>query len=221
MQSSIAALPRLRIVIVDPDVGRRRILKESLQEDLRHDVIGEAASGTSMVRTVLTLEPDVVVFNVHLPHLNGLEALRQINESRPTAGVAFGSDQRPDLIRQALDSPVEAFLAEPVEPRQLAPALYIAWARSREKQRLREENAEIQLALKNRKLVERAKGVLMKRHRWSEDQAFRRLQRSAMNQRRPLADLAQAILNGQEVELVDLDAPAHCYVTAGAVSSVG
>src|SRR5262249_5060915 len=84
---------------------------------------------------------------------------------------------------------------------QLGPALLVAWARFDELRQLADENDSLKQSLQNRKTIERAKGVLMKRHRWSEQEAFRRLQRGAMNRRTTMVDLAQAVLNGVEIDL--------------------
>jgi response regulator NasT len=154
-----------------------------------------------MVRTVLALEPDLVVFDIHLPHLDGISALRQIYQERIVAAVAITADRDQDLVRRAMEEHVLAFLVKPVEAHQLGPALQIAWARFHELRELSTENASLRQTLQNRKIIERAKGALMKRHRWSEAEAFRRLQRGAMNRRMPMVDLAQAVLSGEEVEL--------------------
>lgn len=194
------ALQKLKIVIVEDDPTIHQFLKEAVV-GLGHSVVGEAFTGTDMVRTVLALEPDVVVFDIHLPHLNGLDALRQIYQERVVAAVAITADRDQDLVRRASEEHVLAFLVKPVEAHQLAPALQIAWARFGELRNLSSENANLKQTLQNRKIIERAKGVLMKRYRWSEADAFRRLQRGAMNRRIPMVELAQAILNGENVNL--------------------
>jgi response regulator NasT len=190
----------LKIVVVEDDPVIRLFLKETLEQQ-GHQVVGEAATGTDMVRTVLELEPDVVVFDIHLPRLNGLEALRQIYQERIVAAVAITADRDTELVQRALEEHVLAYLVKPVEPYQLAPALLIARARFEELRGLSEENASLRQTLQNRKVIERAKGVLMKRHRWTEAEAFRRLQRGAMNRRTTMVDLAQSVLNGVEMDL--------------------
>jgi response regulator NasT len=201
MQTATAALPALKVVIIEDDPTIRLFLRETLEKELGYHVIGEAATGTDMVRTVLALEPDVVVFDIHLPHQDGLTALRQIYQERIVAAVAITADRDQDLVRRALEEHVLAYLVKPVEAHQLGPALQIAAARFEELRSLTTENASLRQTLQNRKIIERAKGVLMKRHRWSEAEAFRRIQRGAMNRRMPMVDLAQAILSGEEVEL--------------------
>src|SRR6266568_9190288 len=128
MDRTTPASPVLKLVIVEDDATVRLFLKESCTQ-LGHLVAGEAATGTDMVRTVLDLEPDVVVFDIHLPRLNGLDALRQIYQERVIAAVAITADRDQDLVRRALVEHVLAYLLKPVEAYQLGPALQVAWAR--------------------------------------------------------------------------------------------
>jgi response regulator NasT len=189
------------VVVVEDDPTVRLFLKDALENQLGHQVVGEAETGTDMVRTVLALEPDVVVFDIHLPRMNGLDALRQIYQEKIVAAVAITADRDQHLVQRALEEHVLAFLVKPIESHQLGAALLVAWARFDELRGLTEENASLRQTLQNRKTIERAKGVLMKRHRWSEAEAFRRLQRAAMNKRTTMVELAQSVLNGVEVEL--------------------
>jgi two-component system, response regulator PdtaR len=201
MERAAPALPPLKIVLVEDEPTVRQFLKDTLEKTLGHLVIGEAATGTDMVRTVLELEPDVVIFDIHLPRLNGLDALRQIYQERIVAAVAITADRDENLVQRALEEHVLAFLVKPVEAHQLGPALHVARARFEELRELSEENATLRQTLQNRKIIERAKGVLMKRYRWTEAEAFRRLQRGAMNRRTTMIELAQNVLNGVEVNL--------------------
>jgi two-component system, response regulator PdtaR len=201
MERAAPALPPLKIVLVEDEPTVRQFLKDTLEKTLGHQVIGEAATGTDMVRTVLELEPDVVIFDIHLPRLNGLDALRQIYQERIVAAVAITADRDENLVQRALEEHVLAFLVKPVEAHQLGPALHVARARFEELRELTEENATLRQTLQNRKIIERAKGVLMKRYRWTEAEAFRRLQRGAMNRRTTMIELAQNVLNGVEVNL--------------------
>jgi two-component system, response regulator PdtaR len=201
MEPQNSQTPKLRIVTAEDDFNSRLFLRETLVNDLSHQVVGEAVTGTDMVRVVLAEQPDVVVFDIHLPHLDGLAALRQIYQTRVVAAVAITADRDQALVKRAMDEHVLAYLLKPVDAHQLGPAVQVAWARFGELSTLMEENASLRQSLQSRKIIERAKGVLMKRHRWSEADAFRRLQRGAMNRRVPMVDLAQSILNGQEMDL--------------------
>src|SRR5438270_8059648 len=200
MDRAAPQLAALKIVVVEDDATVRLFLKDTL-EKLGHQVVGEADNGTDIVRSVLELEPDLVIFDIHLPRLNGLDALRQIYQERIVAAVAITADRDQHLVRRALEEHVLAYLVKPVEPHQPGPALLVAWARFEELRELSVENASLRQNLQNRKTIERAKGALMKRHRWSEAEAFRRLQRGAMNRRTTMVELAQSVLNGLDVEL--------------------
>jgi len=201
MDRAAVSTAALNVVVVEDDPTVRLFLKETLEKQMGHKVVGEADNGTDMVRSVLELEPDVVIFDIHLPRLNGLDALRQIYQERIVAAVAITADRDQHLVRRALEEHVLAYLVKPVEAHQLGPALLVAWARFEELRQLADENASLKQNLQNRKTIERAKGVLMKRHRWSEAEAFRRLQRGAMNRRTTMVELAQSVLNGVEIEL--------------------
>ncbi len=201
MSNGVSTLSALRIVVVEDDPTIRQHLREVLEKEFKHQVVGEAATGPDMVKVALAQEPDVVLFDIHLPGQDGLDALREIYEKRVMAAVAITADRDQELIRRALGEHVLAYLVKPVEAAQLGPALQIAWARFQELSGLSTENASLKQNLQNRKVIERAKGVLMKRHRWSEPEAFRRLQRGAMNRRVAMVDLAQAVLDGQNVDL--------------------
>src|SRR6266436_5794679 len=166
MDRAAPNLAALKLVVVEDDATVRLFLKETL-EKLGHQVVGEADNGTDMVRIVMELEPDIVVFDIHLPRLNGLDALRQIYKERIVAAVAITADRDQELVRRAREEHVLAYLVKPVEPHQLVPALEIAAARFQELQSLTSENASLRQTLQNRKIIERAKGMLMKQHRWS------------------------------------------------------
>jgi response regulator NasT len=191
----------LRLVVVEDDDGVRQALAHTLEKTFGHEVVGQAANGLDMIDVVLRTDPDVVVFDIHLPDFSGLDALRRIAEQKEVAAVAITADQDQELVRRASEEHVLAYLVKPFEHYQLGPALQVARARFEELRGLAAENNRLQQTLANRKLIERAKGVLMKRHHWSEPEAFRRIQRAAMNGRTTMAEISQRILNGVEVTL--------------------
>jgi response regulator NasT len=138
MDLAPTAVPSLKIIVVEDDTTIRLFLRETL-EKMGHQVVGEAATGTEMVRSVLALEPDVVVFDIHLPHLDGLKALSQIYQERIVAAVAITADRDQELVRRAVEEHVLAYLLKPVEAYQLGPALQVAWARFEELRKLATE----------------------------------------------------------------------------------
>ena len=122
MDKTATALPRLKVVVVEDDPVSRQLLKTVLEKQLGHQVIGEASNGTDMVHTVLSLDPDVVVFDIHLPHQDGLDALAQIYQEKIVAAVAITADQDAVLVRRAMEEHVLAFLVKPIDVSQLRPA---------------------------------------------------------------------------------------------------
>ena len=196
MIRTATATSALSIVTAASAPEVRHFLRQSLEGLDSLEVVAEEATGTDLVRAALALEPDAVVFDLHLPRCNGLEALRLIYQERPVAAVALAPPPDQDLVRRALDDYYLAYLIKPVEAHQLEPSIRVAWARFDLFRRLSDENGSLRQSLENRKLIERAKSVLMRRHRWSEDDAYRRLQRGAMNRRTTMAQLARAVLNG-------------------------
>src|SRR5438132_12211562 len=123
MEPQNAQTPKLKIVTAEDDFNSLLFLRETLVNDLAHEVVGEAVTGTDMVRVVLAEQPDVVVFDIHLPHLDGLAALRQIYQTRVVAAVAITADRDQALVKRAMDEHVLAYLLKPVEAHQLGPAV--------------------------------------------------------------------------------------------------
>jgi response regulator NasT len=201
MVSVKAATVPLKNVVVAEDTALRRFLKEHLETRCNYQVLGEAATAAEMVRLAQSQELDVLIFDVRLRDGSGLDALRQIYQERPIAAVALADERDQDAVRSVMGEYHMTYLLKPVEAHQLEPAVLAAWARWNVCRQLLDENANLKQTLHNRKLIERAKGVLMKRFRCSEDVAFRRLQRGAMNRRTTMVSLAQSVLNGVEVDI--------------------
>jgi response regulator NasT len=201
MQSQPAPDQPLRILLVDDDASLRATLVLSLERFSHFQVVGQGGSGPEMVELAHQHTPDVIVFSLHLPQLNGFEAFHRIWQERPVAGIALSNDREGDTVRRAIQEQIMAYLAKPFDSHLLAPLIEVAKARFDEMAKLRLDNAKLEKSIENRKLIERAKGVLMRRNHWTEADAFRRLQRTAMNRRTTMADLARQILDGKDVEL--------------------
>lgn len=200
MQNPAPADRPLRVVVVEDDDSVRLGLVNAL-EQLGYQIAAQATTGPQMVEMVLQHGPDIVLFDIHLPGLSGLDALRRIFEQKQVAAVAITGDRDGELLRKATQEHVLGYLIKPFEHHQVGPAIEVAYARFAELSGLSAENNRLQKTLEARKLIERAKGVLMKRHRWGEAEAFRRLQRAAMNQRTTMADLARQVLDGVTLDL--------------------
>ncbi len=183
----------LRIVIADDEAIIRMDLKEIL-EGAGHQVVGETANGRRAVAIVRDARPDLVILDVKMPDMDGVEAARLIAAEHLAPVLLLTAFDDSELIERAKDAGVLAYLVKPVEEKNLFPAMEIAMSRWQEMESLEKELSEMRDSLETRKLLDRAKGILMKAHNISEDEAYRRLQRYSMEKRRPLKDVAAAVV---------------------------
>ena len=187
-----------RIVIIDDSLGSRVALRKALVR-LGFQVTAEGASGPEALRLVRDLNPDVVFLAVGLPEMDGLSAAAQILEAHPLPIIILSSQREPELIQRAKEAGVMTYMVKPLREEELLPAIELAVSRFEEFTALRKENESLKRTLEGRKVIERAKGVLMEREKISEQDAFRRIQKASMNTRRSMAEIAQAILLSEEV----------------------
>jgi len=182
-----------RILIAEDEAIPRMGLRELL-EDQGYEVIGEAADGRTAVELARQLHPDLVVMDIMMPELDGIAASRILSEERlaPVLLVTAYNDR--ELIERAKDAGVFAYVAKPFTEQHLVPQIELALARFAEFQALVEEAGNARAALETRRIVDRAKALLMSAHGLSEADAYRRIQRLSMNNRRTMRDIAEAIL---------------------------
>jgi two-component system, response regulator PdtaR len=164
---------------------------------------GQVQGNGSRVEDVAHLvgkhRPDAVIMAVGLPDGDGVEAARQVMASGACPVVLLTSHTDTAVSERAIAAGVLAFLVKPLRPEELGPALDVAVSRFRELSAMRQENETLKRTLETRKLVERAKGILMRRLGLSEPDAFRRIQKTAMDTRRPMSEVAQALLLTEEM----------------------
>jgi response regulator NasT len=189
--------PRWRVAILDDHERSRAALRAAIWA-ARGEVVGEVVRCADALALVRRASPDVAVFAVGLPDGDGVEAARQVIEAGCPV-VLFTSHTRQELIDRARSAGVMSYLLKPLRSAELAPVLDLAVARFRETLALRQ-------SLEDRKVIERAKGRLMARYQLSEDEAFHRLRRAAMDSRRPMVDIARALLVSESVAS---DVPTH------------
>ncbi|MFN3285974.1 MAG: ANTAR domain-containing response regulator [bacterium] len=182
-----------RIVIADDEALIRMGLRAML-EDRGYRVVGEASDGKRAVELVQRLRPDLVFLDVKMPEMDGLEAAARIQEVRPTPVVLLTAYSERELVKQAQRAGVLAYLVKPIKEDDLVPAIEVALARFADLQRKDERIGELEEQLQTRKLVERAKGLLMQREGLSEEEAFRRIQLEARRTRRTMREVAREIL---------------------------
>jgi response regulator NasT len=197
--STVTVAPAvLKLVVAVPEQGMRVDVCQALEENFGYAVLEQVRTGTALQRAVLEQEPDIVLFDVRLPGINGLEALRQIYQVQPVPAVALCEQGDRETVQSMLLGYSLSYVLKPYEAHHLDSAIRVVRARWEVVKELTQANAALRQELHNRKLIERAKGVLMKRYRWSENEAYQRLQRSAMNRRISMRQLAEAVLNGTE-----------------------
>ena len=186
-----------RVVIAEDEAIPRMGLREMLQEQ-GYDVVGEAVDGQAAVELARQLRPDIVVMDIRMPRLDGIAASRILSEERlaPVLLVTAYSDR--NLIDQAKEAGVFAYVPKPFTEVQLVPQIELALSRFAEFQALIQEVGDARAALETRKAVERAKGLLMQRQGMAEPDAYRHIQRLSMNSRRSMRDIAEAILLTQQ-----------------------
>ena len=183
----------LRILIADDESLRVLSLKGQL-ESLGHKVIGEAANGKEALRLSEELKPDLAILDIKMPELDGIEAAQKMMETRPIPIILLTAYSEKELAERAALANVSAYLMKPVSEQDLLPAIALAVQRFREFQALHHEVDNLRDALETRKLVERAKGILMRRLSLTEEEAFRRMQRRSQNENKKLGEIANAII---------------------------
>jgi two-component system, response regulator PdtaR len=183
----------LRILIADDESLRLMSLREQL-EKLGHRVIAEASDGRSAADLARELKPDLAILDIKMPELDGIAAAEIMMNDRPLPIILLTAYSEKDLAERAASAHVSAYLMKPVSESDLLPAIALATSRFAEFQSLHKEVDDLKEALETRKLVERAKGILMRRLDLTEEEAFRRLQRRSQNENRKLGEIAEAII---------------------------
>jgi len=184
---------RWRVLIVDDHAQSRAAVAEAvgLQGGA---IVGNGSRAEDAVRLVDKHRPDVLLLAVGLPDGDGVDAARQVMTTMPCPIVLLTSHADTEVASRAVDAGVLAFLVKPLRAEELGPALDVAVSRFRDLEAVRKENEALKQKLEARKLVDRAKGVLMTRLGLSEPEAFRRIQKTAMDTRKTMAEVARALL---------------------------
>jgi response regulator NasT len=185
----------IRVVIAEDEAIIRLDLKETLEEE-GYDVVGETGRGDEAVELVKQLAPDLAILDVKMPGMDGLEAASQITAEKQAAVLILTAFSQRDLIEKARDAGALAYLVKPFQRNELIPAVEVALGRFQEMKALQDENLSLAEQLETRKLVDRAKGKLMDNYDLSESDAFRFLQKTAMDTRSRLQDVAQDVIDG-------------------------
>ena len=184
----------LRIVVAEDEALIRLDLAEMLVE-LGYDVVGQASDGEQAVALVLEHRPDVVIMDVKMPVLDGLSAAEQIGKDRIAPVIMLTAFSQKELVERARDAGVMAYIVKPFTQADLAPAVDITTSRWTELKALESEIADLGERLETRKAVDRAKGILMTRLKLTEADAFRWIQKTAMDRRLGMREVAEAVIS--------------------------
>ena len=186
----------IRVLVAEDDVNARSILVDLLGA-LGHIVVGEVGSGSEAATLARDVAPDVVLLDVHMPGGSGIQAAEEITQALPGVAVLlFSGDPTVTLTeRDITATSAIAFLPKPAPPRVLDSTLRLAASRARELAAARKDATTARQQLENRKLIERAKGILMRRTGSSEQEAYRMLQRTSQDRSIPMVEIAQTVID--------------------------
>jgi AmiR/NasT family two-component response regulator len=187
----------LRIAVADDEPDMQDFFRTILPT-LGHTVVAVASTGAELLEQCAAASPDLVITDIKMPDMDGIDAAVHLYRRAPLPVILVSAYHDPDLIKRAEADHILAYLVKPIKSADLEPALAIAMRRFEQFQALRKEAADLRQALEDRKQVEKAKGILMKKTGLDEAAAFRRMQRLASDRNRKLVEIAQMILTAEE-----------------------
>lgn len=194
--------PSLRIAVAEDEPRMREFYQEILPV-LGHQVVCLAETGSQLVSFCRAHHPDLIITDIKMPDMDGIDACREICREEPLPVILVSAHDDPEFLARAGENHVLAYLIKPVKRQDLQPALHIAMRRFEEFKTLRKEASDLRQALQDRKLIERAKGILMKRASLDEAAAFGRLQKMARDSNRKLAQVAEMIVTVEQAYEAD------------------
>ncbi len=192
----------LRIVVADDEPDMRDFFEKSLRR-LGHQVVAVASDGRQLVELNRTARPDLIITDIKMPELDGIDAAVAIYKERPVPVILVSAFHDAELLQRAEADHILGYLVKPIKLVDLEPVIALAIRRFEQFEALRKEAADLRQALEDRKVIERAKGVLMKKAQLGEQEAFQRLQKLASDKSRKLVEIARMILIAEEA----LDGP--------------
>ena len=187
-----------RIIIAEDDTVIRMDLREELQRQ-GYLVVGDVGDGLSAVNLARELRPDLVVMDIKMPEMDGIEAAKILTAEKLAPVVLLTAFSDDELIQRAREAGVVHYVTKPWRQADLKPAIEIALSRFQEFRQMEGSVKTLEEALATRKVVEKAKGVLMQKNNLSEQDAFRRIQKLSMNNRKSMKEVAEAILLTDEL----------------------
>ncbi len=187
-----------RIILAEDDSVIRMDLREELQRQ-GYLVVGDVGDGQSAINLARELRPDLVIMDIRMPEMDGIEAARVLTNERLAPVVLLTAFSDDELIERAREAGVVNYVTKPWRQSDLKPAIEIALARFQEFREMESQVKTLEDQLATRKMVEKAKGVLMEKYKLTEQEAFRRIQKLSMNNRKSMREVAEAILLTEEL----------------------
>ena len=184
---------KTRILLAEDEAIERVDLHELLTA-LGYVVIGEASDGQMAVNLARELKPDITIMDIEMPEMDGIDAARILSSEKICPVLLLTAYSQCELVERARDAGVMGYLVKPFRESEVTPAIEVAMARYDEQQQLDREVTDLRDKFETRKLIDRAKGILMDSKGLSEAEAFRRIQKMSMNTRRTMKEIAQAIV---------------------------
>lgn len=195
-------MKKLKIVIAEDEYLILMGMKNNL-EDLGYEVVGEVTNGKELVQIVLEKNPDLIIADINLPVMDGLEALRNISQTKFVPSIIVSGYDDEELISKAKDIGVLGYLIKPIDESDLKAAIEIALSRFEDIKELKSELETTKEALESRKIIERAKGIVMERLQLSESEAMKFLQKKSRNSNKKIVDVANEIIEADKAFRLD------------------
>ena len=193
---------RTKILIAEDEAIIRLDLKESLEAE-GYEVVGETGRGDEVIGLVRSLEPDLVILDIKMPGMTGIQAAEIITEEGLAAVILLTAFSQQELVQQASNAGVLAYLVKPFQRSDLVPSIELALGRYKEITLLKEEKTLLENNLESRKVIDRAKGMLTDKYGLKESDAYRYIQKKAMTERTTMKDIAETILTEAVLLTVD------------------
>lgn len=191
-------MSRLRVLVADDDPIIRLDLKQMLA-NLGYEVVAEAGDGNEAVVLARSIKPDVCVLDVRMPERDGISAVAELVSEGISAAILLTAYSDQELVRKATEAGAFAYLIKPFKPQDLPPAIEVAVSRFRQAQALHKQVRELNQRLEARRVIEKAKGLLMRKQGIPEEEAYARIRQRSMETRRSMREVAEAILMTEDM----------------------
>lgn len=184
---------KLKVMVIDESAGRAALLERALT-DAGYEIIVRVEHGVNLLERVNEVKPDVIIIDMEMPDRDTLEQLYIINQDQPRPIVMFADNSESDVIEAAVKAGVSAYVVDGLNPERVKPIMDVAIARFREFQALREELEQTKSTLADRKVIDKAKGIIMKQRGVDEAEAYKSLRKMAMDSNKRISEIAKDVI---------------------------